>query len=145
VFDPVVNVSIESFLQTKIPPDVQGRVFSASDFIAQMMIPITPLLAGLFGDRIFEPAMDAGGPLAGIFGWLVGVGPGAGFGLLILLCGVGGLLIGLSGYIVKDIRDLNSRIPDYFRPPPVGLVRRRPAILSAIPQVEESQTSPPEE
>ncbi len=52
MFDPIVNVSMDAFLQTKVPPDLQGRVFSASDFIAQAMIPFTPLLAGYFGDRI---------------------------------------------------------------------------------------------
>jgi hypothetical protein len=85
VFDPVVNVSMDAFLQTKVPPDLQGRVFSASDFIAQAMIPFTALIAGYFGDRIFEPAMGTGGSLATTFGWLVGTGPGSGFGLLIFL------------------------------------------------------------
>src|SRR5215211_4745344 len=72
IFDPIVNVSMDSFLQAKVPPDLQGRVFSASDFISQAMIPFTPLLAGYFGDRIFEPAMGTGGALANAFGWLVG-------------------------------------------------------------------------
>lgn len=112
IFEPVVNVSMDSFLQSKIPPAVQGRVFSASDFLSQAMIPFTPLLAGLFGDRIFEPAMRQGGALVATFSWLVGSGPGAGFGLLILLCGVGGTLIGLAGYLVKEIRDLDKRMPD---------------------------------
>ena len=125
-FEPVVNVSMDTFLQTKVPPDVQGRVFSASDFISQMMIPFTPLLAGLFGDRIFEPAMQPGGALVKEFGWLVGVGPGAGFGLLIFLCGFGGIFIGLSGFLVRDIRNLSSRIPDYER--------TQPNVLDAQPQ-----------
>jgi MFS transporter, DHA3 family, macrolide efflux protein len=145
IFDPVVNVSIESFLQTKIAPDVQGRVFSASDFIAQVMIPITPLLAGFFGDQIFEPAMMEGGALADTFGWLVGVGPGAGFGLLIFLCGIGGILVGLSGYIVSEIRNLDREIPDYHSPPPVVLVKRAPAIFSVLAGVDEDQPSRPEE
>ncbi|MEO8357885.1 MAG: MFS transporter [Chloroflexota bacterium] len=116
IFEPVVNVSMDAFLQTKIPPDLQGRVFSASDFISQAMIPFTPLLAGLFGDRIFEPAMTEGGSLANLFGWLVGTGPGSGFGLLIFLCGIGGALVGFSGYLVKDIRYLDKQFPDYHRP-----------------------------
>src|SRR6266498_1048948 len=129
VFEPIVNVSMDAFLQTKIPPDVQGRVFSASDFLSQALIPFTPLLAGLFGDRIFEQAMQEGGALVNAFGWLVGTGPGAGFALLILLCGVGGTLIGLSGYLVKEIRDLDKRMPDYRPPPPVGLVKRMKPVL----------------
>jgi MFS family permease len=137
VFDPVVNVSMDTFLQTKIPPKVQGRVFSASDFFSQALIPFTPLLAGLFGDRIFEPAMKEGGALVGMFGWLVGTGPGSGFGLLILICAIGGTLIGLSGYLVKGIRDLGEEMPDYRSLPPVGLVRRMKPVFA----VETASTS----
>jgi MFS transporter, DHA3 family, macrolide efflux protein len=138
-FEPVVNVSMDTFLQTKVPPDVQGRVFSASDFVSQIMIPITPLLAGLFGDRIFEPAMMPGGALAGTFGWLVGVGPGAGFGLLIFLCGIGGILVGLSGYLVKDIRNLDTRIPNYQLPDPDFLLQQSQPVLIADESLQEAE------
>jgi len=124
VFDPIVNVSMDAFLQTKVPPDLQGRVFSASDFIAQAMIPFTPLLAGYFGDRVFEPAMRAGGALVNTFGWLVGTGPGSGFGLLILLCGIGGTLVGLTGYLIPSIRNVDQLLPDFRRMPPIGMIKR---------------------
>jgi DHA3 family macrolide efflux protein-like MFS transporter len=124
ILEPVVNVSIDTFLQTKVPPHLQGRVFSASDFIAQAMVPFTPLLAGFFGDRIFEPAMREGGSLANTFGWLVGTGPGAGFGLLILICGLGGTFVGLAGYLIPSIRRVDKTLPDYQSLPPVGMVRR---------------------
>lgn len=128
IFDPIVNVSMDSFLQAKIPPDLQGRVFSASDFISQAVFPFTPLVAGYLGDRIFEPAMGTGGTLATVFGWLVGTGPGSGFGLLIFLCGVGGTLIGLAGYLIPSIRNIDMLLPDFRRVPPVGMVRRTPAV-----------------
>ena len=128
VFDPIINVSMDAFLQTKVPPDLQGRVFSASDFIAQAMIPFAPLLAGYFGDQIFEPAMRTGGSLVETFGWLVGTGPGSGFGLLILLCGVGGTLIALAGYLMPSIRNLDQLMPDFRRFPPVGMIKRLPAV-----------------
>ncbi|HUE98982.1 MAG TPA: MFS transporter [Anaerolineales bacterium] len=124
IFDPIVNVSMDAFLQAKIPPDVQGRVFSASDFIAQAMIPFAPLLAGYFGDRIFEPAMGTGGALANMFGWLVGTGPGSGFGLLILLCGIGGTLVGLAGYLIPSIRNIDKLLPDFRRLSPVAMSKR---------------------
>ena len=149
IFEPVVNVSMDTFLQTKIPPTMQGRVFSASDFLSQALIPFTPLLAGLFGDRIFEPAMTRGGPLADTFGWLVGTGPGSGFGLLILICGIGGTMIGLSGYLVREIRDLDRQMPDYPHPS-VGLVRRmKPAFAMNMSPYETdpdpfSESSPDE-
>jgi MFS family permease len=128
VFDPIVNVSMDSFLQSKVPPDLQGRVFSASDFLAQAMLPFTPLLAGYFGDRILEPAMGTGGALANMFGWLVGTGPGSGFGLLIVLCGVGGALIGIAGYLIPSIRRIDILIPDFQRLTMIGMLRRMPAL-----------------
>ncbi len=127
-FGPVINVAMETFLQTKIPPDVQGRVFSASDYIAQAVIPITPLLAGYFGDRVFEPAMRAGGTLTNTFGWLVGTGPGSGFGLMIFLCGIGGTLVALVGYFSPTIRNADQILPDYLFPPPIGLMRREQSV-----------------
>jgi hypothetical protein len=128
IFDPVVNVSIDSFLQAKVPPDLQGRVFSASDFLAQAMIPFTALIAGYLGDQIFEPAMRTGGSLVTTFGWLVGTGPGSGFGLLILLCAVGGTLVGLAGYLTPSIRNVDQLVPDFHRLPPVGMVKRAPVL-----------------
>ncbi|HSK66021.1 MAG TPA: MFS transporter [Anaerolineales bacterium] len=128
VFDPIVNVSMDSFLQAKVPPDLQGRVFSASDFLAQAMIPFTPLLAGYFGDRILEPAMGTGGTLADMFGWLVGTGPGSGFGLLIVLCGLGGTFIGIAGLLIPSIRRIDILFPDFQRFPVHGLRNRTPAL-----------------
>ncbi len=117
VFEPVVNVSLDTFLQTKIPPDVQGRVFAASEFLAQAMIPLTPLVAGFLGEGIFEPAMAEGGQLIKYFGWIVGTGPGSGFGLMIFLCGIAGTLVGLSGYLVRAIRDADVTLPDFDTQP----------------------------
>ncbi|HLO33416.1 MAG TPA: MFS transporter [Anaerolineales bacterium] len=128
MFDPIVNVSMDAFLQAKVPPDLQGRVFSASDFIAQAMIPFTPLMAGYFGDKVFEPAMKTGGALVNLFGWLVGTGPGSGFGLLILLCGIGGTLVGLTGYLMPSIRNVDKLLPDFRRLPPIGMIRRAPLL-----------------
>ena len=119
IFEPVVNVSMDSFLQTKIPPDVQGRVFAASEFLAQAMIPLTPLVAGFLGEGIFEPAMQEGGQLVRYFGWIVGTGPGSGFGLMIFLCGMAGTLVGLSGYLVRAIRDVDVILPDFDTQPKI--------------------------
>ena len=129
-FNPVVDVAINKFIQSKVPPDMQGRIFAASDFIAQVPFLFTPLLAGYFGDRVFEPAMRAGGTLANTFGWLVGTGHGAGYGLMIFLCGIGGTLVGIWGFLVPTIRNAEKIMPDIELPPPVGLIRREKPLSS---------------
>ena len=132
LFSPVVDVAINQFIQTKVAPDLQGRVFAASEFLAQVPFLFTPLLAGYLGDKVFEPAMQSSGLLASLFGWLVGTGPGAGYGLMILLCGVGGTLIGLWGYLSPHIRDADTLMPDIDLPPPVGLVRRTQPLPKSV-------------
>jgi hypothetical protein len=114
---------MDSFLQAKVPPDLQGRVFSASDFLSQSLIPFAPLVAGYIGDRILEPAMGIEGTLASMFGWLVGTGPGSGFGLLIFLCGFGGTLIGLAGYLIPSIRRIDILFPDFQRLPVIEILK----------------------
>jgi MFS transporter, DHA3 family, macrolide efflux protein len=129
-FNPVVDVAINKFIQTKVPPDIQGRIFAAGDFIAQVPFLFTPLLAGYFGDRLFEPLMHEGGAWTNTFGWLVGTGPGAGYGLMIFLCGIGGTLVGVWGYLSPSIRDADQNMPDIVLPPPIGLVRREQPLSS---------------
>jgi len=77
LFVPLLNGTIASLWQTKVPPDVQGRVMSARITASRAMIPLGTLIAGPLAENLFEPAMLADGRMAPIFGWLVGVGPGA--------------------------------------------------------------------
>ncbi|MEK7328700.1 MAG: MFS transporter, partial [Chloroflexota bacterium] len=78
VFYPITVSSNQAIWQSKVAPDVQGRVFA----IRQAFILATPLLAylitGPLADRVFEPLLEAGGPLAGSVGQIIGVGPGRG-------------------------------------------------------------------
>jgi MFS family permease len=124
IFDPVVNVSLKTLLQSKVPPDLQGRVFSASDFIAQAAIPFAPIMAGYLGYQVFEPAIQSGGAFAEVFGGIAGYGAGAGFGLMILLCGLGGTVVSLAAYLTPAVKNLDETLPDYVPAPPVGLVKR---------------------
>ncbi len=54
---PLIDGSNQAIWQSKVPPDLQGRVFSARLLIAWITNPISPLIAGLMGDYVLEPAM----------------------------------------------------------------------------------------
>ncbi|NOH10210.1 MAG: MFS transporter [Chloroflexi bacterium] len=109
----ILNGSNQAIWQSKVAPDVQGRVFAVRRLIAQAVGPIAMLLGGPAADAIFEPAMAEGGSLAGTFGWLVGTGPGAGMGLMFVLFGGLGVLISLSGYVVPIVRNVEDVLPDH--------------------------------
>ncbi len=51
--------------------------------------------------------------MAHLFGPFFGSGPGAGMSLLIVICGVGGFLVGLAGYFISAIRDAEAVLPDH--------------------------------
>ncbi|MBA4380607.1 MAG: MFS transporter, partial [Anaerolinea sp.] len=105
---PLVNTSNQSIWQSKVAPDVQGRVFSARRLIAWFTNPISPIIAGTLADFVLEPAMKTQSGLANMFGGLFGNGPGSGMGLLVFFTGLGAALVGLLGYFVPVIRNAES-------------------------------------
>jgi DHA3 family macrolide efflux protein-like MFS transporter len=112
-FIPIVNASNQSIWQAKVEPDVQGRVFAARRAIAWLIMPLAQLLAGPLADRVFEPAMQPGGSLAGTFGSLVGTGDGAGMGLILVLSGLAATLGALAGYALRTVRNAEDLLPDH--------------------------------
>lgn len=110
---PLVNASNQAIWQSKVAPDLQGRVFSARRLIAWFTNPVSPIIAGTLADYVLEPAARAQTGLPATFAWLVGTGPGAGMGLLIVLCGVAAALVGLMGYFIPAIYNAESILPDH--------------------------------
>lgn len=117
-FLPLIDSSSQAIWQSKVAPDIQGRVFAARRMIAWLANPIGAALAGPLADSFLEPGMRTGGELANIFGWLVGTGPGAGMALLFLYAGVAILLVGLISYAIPAIAFLEDILPDHDSRPP---------------------------
>jgi DHA3 family macrolide efflux protein-like MFS transporter len=113
VFGALINGSSQAIWQAKVEPDVQGRVFSARRLIAWITQPITPIIAGTLADYVLEPAMKTQTPLSNIFGPIFGIGPGAGMGILISICGVGAVLTAIVGYSLPVIRNVEDSVPDH--------------------------------
>jgi MFS transporter, DHA3 family, macrolide efflux protein len=109
----LINASNQAIWQSKVAPDLQGRVFSARRLIAWFTNPISPIIGGTLADFVLEPAMASQGLLAGTFGWLVGTGPGSGMGLLIIFCGLFIALVGLAGYFIPAIRGAEDLLADH--------------------------------
>jgi DHA3 family macrolide efflux protein-like MFS transporter len=113
LFIPFISGADRTIWQMKVPPHIQGRVFSASGVFRNGVKPLGYLLAGPLADRLLEPALLPGGSLAPIFGPLVGTGPGAGLGLMFVGTGICGALIGASGYLIRSLRCVEDDLPDH--------------------------------
>ena len=83
-------------------------------------IGVSALIAGVLADFVFEPAMSADTPMAAIFGPLVGTGPGAGMGLIMVLCGLLGLMVPVIAFFIPAIRNAESILPDHDQPAPAA-------------------------
>jgi DHA3 family macrolide efflux protein-like MFS transporter len=113
VFIPIFYGSYQAIWQSKIGPEVQGRVFAARDLMVNIAQPISMILTGLLSDRVLEPALMPNGSLAPTLGGLVGTGPGAGMGLLLVIAGLLSTLAGLAGFAFASVREVEIRLPDY--------------------------------
>lgn len=103
----------QAILQSKVAPDVQGRVFSARRMLTWFPDTFTPILGGLMADYLMEPAMRSQSWLAGAFGWMVGTGPGSGMALMMVVFGLLTILTMLSGYVIPRIRNMEDLLPDH--------------------------------
>jgi MFS family permease len=101
-----------ALMQTKVGLELQGRVISTNQMLAGSMMPLGFILAGPLADKVFEPLMKKGGILAGRIGWLIGVGPGRGMGLMIMLVGAFLTLWGILGYRYRPLRFMEDELPD---------------------------------
>jgi len=100
-----------SILQAKVAPDLQGRVFAAYLQVIMLMSPLAFLVAGPLADRVFEPARRQ--PIWRSVGWLVGVGPGAGMGMMFIVAGALILALSLAAYAIPAVRRLEADLPDH--------------------------------
>ena len=106
------NSSSGAIWQSKVPADVQGRVFAVRRMVGALGAPIAMLLAGPLADHVFEPLMASDNCASGLFSALVGSGPGAGMSLIFIFGGVLGLACAIGGFATRSLREIDNLIPD---------------------------------
>ncbi|MCP3962377.1 MAG: MFS transporter [bacterium] len=109
---PVINSCSQAIWQSKVEPDVQGRVFAMRRMIAQFTVPLGDFSAGPLTDHVFEPLMAEGGSLAPTLGPLIGSGPGRGIALMFIVFAIFPMLTSLWGYMNPHVRNIEDELPD---------------------------------
>jgi DHA3 family macrolide efflux protein-like MFS transporter len=109
---PIAQSCSNAIWQTKVPPDMQGRMFSFRFALATASLPLAFLLAGPLADHVFEPLMAPGGLLAESVGSWIGVGRGRGLALFIALMNVLLLSWITFSWRSKRLRQLEEEVPD---------------------------------
>lgn len=109
---PLFFSSSNAIWYAKVPSSLQGRVLAADQSIGIVISLTAPLIAGPLADKVFEPAMQPNGVLAPIFGAIFGTGDGAGITLIYAIASIWILLVGIGGYFVPTLRNVEKLLPD---------------------------------
>lgn len=109
---PIAAGCSQVIWQTKVAPDVQGRVFAIRGMMASAITPLAIILAGVLADRVFEPMMMPDGSLAGVLGPFLGTGPGRGIGLIYVMSGLMLLFSTAVAYLYPRMRLVEDELPD---------------------------------
>lgn len=105
LFIPLMGANLDVILRTRIPADMQGRVYSARNTLQFFTIPLGYFLGGLLVDKVFEPFM-ANIPQNGAMAFLFGTGKGSGAAFLFFVIGIAGIAVCIIFRKVKYIREL---------------------------------------
>jgi MFS family permease len=127
-----VNACSQAIWQSKVAPDVQGRVFSVRSTIALSTMPLAYLTAGPLADYVFEPLLAVDGPLAGNLGAIMGTGPGRGIGLMFIVMGGLMLVTVLGGALYPHLRLVECELPDSMPDPTNPIEVAIPPIPAAL-------------
>ncbi len=115
---PLMNAASQAIWQSKVAPDVQGRVFAVRRAIAWSSQIVAPLLAAPLADYVFKPAMSPGGALARIIGPVVGVGANRGVAVLIGVLGLLSVAASAAAFANRTIRNVEIDLPDHVAAAP---------------------------
>ncbi|BAY86130.1 hypothetical protein NIES267_56360 [Calothrix parasitica NIES-267] len=106
---PLNGSSDDAIWLTKVAPNVQGRVFAAKSLLLQLTSAFGLLIAGPLADNVFTPSLDN----QGVFGGIFGTGAGAGIAMLYVISAACMLLVGLIGFYVPSLRNVEQILPDH--------------------------------
>jgi MFS transporter, DHA3 family, macrolide efflux protein len=131
---PFMNACSQAIWQTKIPPDIQGRVTAMRLMIGTSTAPLAFAIAGPLVDRVMEPLLLPGGALSGTVGHVLGVGPGRGTGLLVVLMGLAAVAAAALAHASPRVRHVEEEIPDLVLSHEIPVARPRPAPPAEVPE-----------
>jgi len=109
---PMIGSLSQAIWQTKVAPELQGRVFTIRRTLTMVLLPVAYLVTGALADTVFEPLMAPGGALAATLGPFLGTGAGRGMALMAACLGLVGLAVVAQGWRYRPLRRLEDELPD---------------------------------
>lgn len=107
---PMLTAAENNILYTRIPKQLQGRVFAIRNMVQFFTIPIGTLLGGILADYVFTPLMKRDGVPVSILESVVGKTDGSGMAVMFVCTGVLGSVMSIACYHNRYVRHLEQEI-----------------------------------
>lgn len=89
---PFLMANVEYIMRTRVPIELQGRVFAARNTLQYFSIPLGYILGGIIADKLLKPFMAAPSSLQQVLSYIVGKNAGSGNALIYLVIAIIGFL-----------------------------------------------------
>lgn len=109
---PIIASCNQAIWQSKVPFDLQGRVFSLQGALERSLLVFAHLSAGPLVDGLLEPMMADNGLLADSVGRFLGTGDGRGISFLFLVLGISTIVVAIAAYRTPRLRRIEQELPD---------------------------------
>ena len=104
---PFLSANMTTIMRTRVPVEMQGRVFSTRDTFQYITIPLGLFLGGFLADNIFEPFMLRISPFQQLLTNIVGIGKGSGMALIFFITGIIGFAVSILSLNDQDYKELD--------------------------------------
>ncbi|MDB9373571.1 MFS transporter [Nodularia sphaerocarpa] len=131
---PIIDSSTQAIFQSKVEPNVQGRVFSMKGAMEAAGLPLGYITIGPLAEKVFEPLMATDGLFADSIGQIIGVGAGRGMGLLLMIMGIFTICATCIAYFFHRLRFVEDELPDVIDALAISSLTS-PIPSSAIPEI----------
>jgi DHA3 family macrolide efflux protein-like MFS transporter len=109
---PIIVSCNQAIWQSKVPLNLQGRIFALQQAVERSLAICAYLIAGPLVDNILNPLMARDGLLAQSIGKIIGVGFGQGIALLLILLGIVNIIATVIASREPRLRYLEVELPD---------------------------------
>jgi len=120
---PIIISCNHTIWQSKIPQELQGRVFALQVMLEKSIAIIAYIITGPLIDDIFEPLMADNGLLANSVGKIIGTGEGRGMALFLIL-------VGIVNIVTVAIASQNPRLRRVEKELPDVILKKKSVVIS---------------
>jgi MFS transporter, DHA3 family, macrolide efflux protein len=120
---PIIVSCNQSIWQSKVPINLHGRVFALQQMLERSLSILAYIITGPLVEHLLEPMMSSNGLLANNIGKIIGVGPGRGTALMLVVIGLINIFATVFANREPRLKYLERELPDAIESSSIPLAK----------------------